>query len=353
MFFDALEANNVELIEEIIQHHPDLVNDSYFYHGHFIFTLVRCCDLHIFQKFMGAGCDLKVRQGDGRNILHRAVYYEKLDIIKYILDFCRFDINETNRYNDTAVHDACYFGKLESLKVLLQYNPDVSILNEQGRNCLEVANIALYLSDTKRECADLVQQYMIEKESMKDYEEIRQAERKLIQIKLEVRLKNKQKKLAEMEDISEKKSKIEAKIEEYKTEIREIQNKIKNSEVELEKIVEELEQYSVLEKEVSDLRWKVLTVKSKIHCSNPKFPPDVSKNNSLIDDTDCPICCCSLKPPIKIYQCSEGHYFCEKCKRNYAMKNCPSCRENLLGKDIRCRVLENLMAKRFEDPAYI
>lgn len=41
---------------------------------------------------------------------------------------------------------------------------------------------------------------------------------------------------------------------------------------------------------------------------------------------ECPVCVEVMKPPRKIFQCSNGHIICEQCKKNPAVKVCPTCR---------------------------
>ncbi len=40
----------------------------------------------------------------------------------------------------------------------------------------------------------------------------------------------------------------------------------------------------------------------------------------------CPVCLTTLRPPMRIFQCPEGHILCEECKENPAMVHCPQCR---------------------------
>ena len=52
-------------------------------------------------------------------------------------------------------------------------------------------------------------------------------------------------------------------------------------------------------------------------------------NNSPNQDEHwfgCPVCLLLLKPPMRIFQCPEGHILCEECKENPAMVHCPQCR---------------------------
>ncbi|CAB4060321.1 ANK [Lepeophtheirus salmonis] len=61
----------------------------------------------------------------------------------------------------------------------------------------------------------------------------------------------------------------------------------------------------------------------------------------------CPVCLCLLKPPLRIFQCPEGHILCEECKENPALVHCPQCRVPLEGLCSRNRALEELQITLF------
>ena len=206
---------------------------------------------------------------------------------------------------------------METLKVLLKYDPNVTILNQEGLTCLGVAGSCINIGGNKEQYIYLIQQYMEQKEAARDIEEIQQAESKLVEVKLQVRLKNKEKKMAASGHLIEMKSELESKIDEYKSQIETIQDKIKSVEERLEGVKKEMEEHSALEREISDLRKQLQEIRNRKTSSNWRSLVELSENNSFINDSDCPICYLSLKPLVKIYQCSQGHYFCEKCKSNH------------------------------------
>uniref|UniRef100_A0A0K2VBW2 RING-type domain-containing protein n=1 Tax=Lepeophtheirus salmonis TaxID=72036 RepID=A0A0K2VBW2_LEPSM len=61
----------------------------------------------------------------------------------------------------------------------------------------------------------------------------------------------------------------------------------------------------------------------------------------------CPVCLCLLKPPLRIFQCPEGHILCEECKENPALVHCPQCRVPLEGLCSRNRALEEVARSYF------
>lgn len=61
----------------------------------------------------------------------------------------------------------------------------------------------------------------------------------------------------------------------------------------------------------------------------------------------CPVCLVLLKPPMRIFQCPEGHILCEECKENPSMVHCPQCRCPLEGVCSRNRALEEVARSFF------
>ena len=59
---------------------------------------------------------------------------------------------------------------------------------------------------------------------------------------------------------------------------------------------------------------------------------------------DCPVCLEEMRPPKKIFQCSNGHSFCEQCKKNPALKSCPVCRVAFTGFNVTRNILAETLA---------
>ena len=57
--------------------------------------------------------------------------------------------------------------------------------------------------------------------------------------------------------------------------------------------------------------------------SNSSEVSSATKLNKLLE---CPVCLEEMRPPVKIFQCSNGHALCEHCKDNPHVKSCPTCR---------------------------
>ena len=61
---------------------------------------------------------------------------------------------------------------------------------------------------------------------------------------------------------------------------------------------------------------------------------------------ECPVCLREMVPPMKIFQCRNGHALCEECKDNEHVRTCPSCRVTLEGDATR-----NILAEKMIEAA--
>ena len=67
---------------------------------------------------------------------------------------------------------------------------------------------------------------------------------------------------------------------------------------------------------------------------------------------DCPMCMEEMKPPKKIFQCSNGHSFCDQCKDNPALRSCPICRVQFTGSNVTRNILaETLVTQLSSSPS--
>ena len=67
--------------------------------------------------------------------------------------------------------------------------------------------------------------------------------------------------------------------------------------------------------------------------------------SSLTKLLECPVCLDEMRPPVKIFQCSNGHAICEHCKDNPNVKSCPTCRVVFTGDNVTRNILAESMAE--------
>jgi len=80
-----------------------------------------------------------VHQADpasGRTALHKAAFYNQVDMINYLLRDCKLNPNVQDLVGDTALHEAARFGHAQAVKALLAGNADVSLKNKKNYDAL-------------------------------------------------------------------------------------------------------------------------------------------------------------------------------------------------------------------------
>lgn len=117
-------------------------------------------------------------------------------------------------------------------------------------------------------------------------------------------------------------------------------------------VVDDLETQLVTSKSlVNQLEMEVGKLKSDLERENRKkarrisnsLPTAKTVDMSLLDS--CSVCLEVPRPPLKVFQCPEGHIFCEECKDRPEMTNCPECRVSIQDSNIRNRTMENIIKR--------
>eukprot|EP00092_Neocalanus_flemingeri_P098701 GFUD01125865.1.p1 GENE.GFUD01125865.1~~GFUD01125865.1.p1 ORF type:complete len:103 (+),score=24.42 GFUD01125865.1:3-311(+) len=97
-----------------------------------------------------------------------------------------------------------------------------------------------------------------------------------------------------------------------------------------------------------------LAIALSLESSEQKMEKDQSvhpSSQSALDSNDakkefkCPICVEPMSPPVRIWQCAEGHILCENCKNHPDVRNCPACRGAFAGRNLAMERMAELVFK--------
>lgn len=81
-----------------------------------------------------------IDSSNGRTAIHWATYCNKLEMIRYLLQTIKVDVNVKDNSGKTPLHMACEFGYLEAAKLLLQMgNAKAETPDKNGRSALSFA----------------------------------------------------------------------------------------------------------------------------------------------------------------------------------------------------------------------
>lgn len=118
-----------------------------------------------------------------------------------------------------------------------------------------------------------------------------------------------------------------------------------------------VEDLKVTETAIRQLKIKLEELQQLNYSISRKIPiTDMTATSSSRQDQtrvrdllECPVCLEEMKPPKKIFQCSNGHVICELCKGNSEVRSCPTCRVKFRGHNVvRNIVAEKLARSTFE-----
>ena len=326
----AVRYGQLDTIKFLLKNGAD-INAQNMYGGKPIHKALRWGHDSVVQLLAKKGADVSILQQFGDTKLHRAARNGHPEIVKLHIDNGD-EINKTNLFGDTALHRAAWNGHLEIVKCLLEHGADPSIQNNDGDTAWSLAlqhgfhHITQYMAtqDHQKELSTVVTKmsFMLDDKyrNIKTHKQKKDA--------LETKLKEKEK---EHGDIHQEIHKTKKQLEELYARNKKVKENIESIEVEL---LAEKDIIIECEREIANVKSFTLTKRNQ---SSPK--------NDLEDDLSCPICMEVPLPPRKVFQCKEGHVFCDVCKKS--LKQCPECRVDIRNTCIRSRRLEEIILKVF------
>ena len=113
------------------------------------------------------------------------------------------------------------------------------------------------------------------------------------------------------------------------------------------RILEEETELLATEQTKKERKHKEMILKLKEELVKAEKQRVVAQNEEDEDQFACPVCLELLRPPLRIFQCPEGHILCENCKENPAIVHCPQCRVPLERNCSRNRALEEVARNYF------
>eukprot|EP00092_Neocalanus_flemingeri_P039998 GFUD01043567.1.p1 GENE.GFUD01043567.1~~GFUD01043567.1.p1 ORF type:complete len:221 (+),score=67.47 GFUD01043567.1:182-844(+) len=111
---------------------------------------------------------------------------------------------------------------------------------------------------------------------------------------------------------------------------------------------EEFEKTQTFERSVSDKEAIERLKQAEDFIDDVKSPLGNEKVATLDigKELECPVCFEEMKPPVHIWQCSQGHLVCQTCKTRPEVRHCPTCRQEIVG---RATMVEKIAAKIHPD----
>jgi len=150
--------------------------------------------------------------------------------------------------------------------------------------------------------------------------------------KINEKIEKEKKDLAEKEwDYMEEILQIEGNFHDEKAKIEKmLEQQIKDLEtVFLDKKISLQDKFTKQKEKSESIISKLETAKINLDMTNLLEP-----GGGAISELECPVCLEEMRPPVRIWQCVSGHAVCEGCRKSPLVKDCPTCRQKIVGRNI-------------------
>lgn len=385
----ALSGGHIEIVRILIKHGA---NVNYRYQSNLTLLHSECNrgNLEMVQLLVSAGADINatvseeisypmqfavskgyaeivsflIKNGselctDNISLLTRAVYNKHFNVVKILID-AGANLHQTDpKYGQQAIHKAAAVSTEEIINLLIAHDADLNAVDNSGLTPLHLASVY-----NNHSLAKILLQHGA---NVKALSKKKLTPLKLAKDDLMKNILSNHEAYAQAYQPSAPPMQLAETGPSFPSENSDIEsNPIKlPSSIALdvcpkpctspdpESDIQQLEdQLNLKVDELKKLRIKCGEIESEISELNTKMTSlKIAASKSKTLDSrylECPICFEVPMPPIKIFQCEQGHIFCEECK-NQGIRNCPECRCSLDKKCIRNRRLEDVIREKYND----
>ena len=131
----ASEKNSLEIVKYLVDKKKADVTDKSLYYA------VENNSLELITYLVDKGGNINAKYKDGDTLLQHACQVKnnleiRLEIVKYLVEKKKADVNSKNNYHETPLHHACSYGSLAIVKYLVEKGADVNALDVKGETLL-------------------------------------------------------------------------------------------------------------------------------------------------------------------------------------------------------------------------
>jgi hypothetical protein len=267
---------------------------------------------------------------------------EGKEIVKLLLERKDLDIDEKDQDGKTAEDFAAEGGNQDIVQIIREerskrmggvWTRPETIMEDNGSESEDsLGDQSLYDADKNVEALQddegICRKLDSELEVLMDEDLFIKTE---VIVKLDERIDKEKSEMAQKENkYLEKMAHIETNFQVEKDRIVQMMEQ-KSKDLELSSLHEKktLQEYYMEQKEKSDR----LISRLQIAKENFDMTKLLQQSNSY-SELECPVCLEEMKPPVRIWQCLSGHAVCELCRKSPLVRDCPTCRQKIVGRNI-------------------
>jgi len=299
------------------------------------------------RRICSEGVDINARDSTGNYGLHMAMFRNNMDIVKLLLSHGDIQIDITDSGASTALHNACSRNSVESVRLFLAH-PSCTrdIVTMESKHGATAEMVARYRGF--RDCARLVREYLEKENKPEEVDDVQRMVEMINTDECPTRLEEMT--LTEVAKGIEKINADQPIIEAANSKVKDEHDKeLAKLEIEHGKQLKSLTEnhkrkvHSIVDKHaVVNNKYKKLcaeneerkeSLQSQLQAllSPPGQPakPPPPPPSSLIPS--CPVCLESMRPPLQIFTCGNGHLVCSGCRPKVIMDKC-HCQAMYMGR---------------------
>ena len=124
------KGENLEIVKCLVEHGAYIDDDI-------LFVACHTGELELVKYLIEEKkLDINVKEKGGDTLLFRACGSGNLELVKYLVEEKKLDINAVNEYGQTALFDACEKGNIEIVKYLIKNGANINSKNKKGQTAL-------------------------------------------------------------------------------------------------------------------------------------------------------------------------------------------------------------------------
>ena len=359
-FLKAIRQNDIKKVEKKLSKGFNLsatITESI--NGRNIVTIPLCLAIargntQIVDTLIKHGANIHQSNLDWASPIHTATFHGHVGIMRLLLSQ-NVNCNDKDQHGDTPLHIACRRQNSTAVDILLRANNvDLSIQNDTNETALDIANLK-----GNSEIIGLLKRQLMTRSSISRGSSRKQSRTRdpvilprsdidVFQIKTPNSYENvgtnpHSYENLDLSNLSEK-ERLEKQLSALQ--LKEISDDINLKQNEVERLTQEIEDgkdetqklKSTIKKLERQLKEKehAITMRETMKIKQIREITKLQQKKELVskkgtsdikeDSLECPICFEIPLAPLKVFQCKNGHVYCETCKNKPRMDVCPQCR---------------------------
>ncbi|KAK3608445.1 hypothetical protein CHS0354_035447 [Potamilus streckersoni] len=135
----SADKNNLTVVKYLIETQSQLLQQTDNNGWTALHSAAAGGSVPVIETLMKAGLDITARTKNGKHVLHIAAQKNNLTIVKYLIEYQSYLLEQTDNSGYTAVDYAAAFGSIHTIETLMQAGLDITARTNDGKHVLHIA----------------------------------------------------------------------------------------------------------------------------------------------------------------------------------------------------------------------